>query len=137
MGTATAEPTEGSGRGALLAREQNRGVHPFEVTDVTFAPASGTGGGIGVAGIPEPDPATGIACTIPGVVDGHSQGLIWMFVEDLAAHLDHDAMVQVHVGLGSGKVLKSEPFPMAGLIAARASQPPGVPQLVDKVVYRS
>ena len=116
-GVPTPGPTEGSGRGALLARVHNRGVHAFEVTDVAFEPSGGTGGGLHVSGLPEPDPAAGLACTIPGTVAGHSQGLIWVYVDDLAATFEPDAKVEVRVGLGSGKVVRSQPVAMAELLA--------------------
>jgi hypothetical protein len=50
-------------------------------------------------------------------VAGHSQGVIWVYIDDLAEALDHEASVQVRVGLGSGKVLRSEQVPMADLLA--------------------
>lgn len=84
---------------------------------MSVEPVSGEGEGLHVIGIPDADPSSGIACTIPGVVAGHSQGLIWMYVEDLAKSFPHDASLQVRVGLGSGKILISAQVPMAELLA--------------------
>ena len=84
---------------------------------MTFEPASGVGLGLNVVGLPQTEAETGLVCTIPGVVAGHSQGVIWVYIDDLAEALDHEASVQVRVGLGSGKVLRSEQVPMADLLA--------------------
>lgn len=128
VGTASAAPTAGSQRLSLLVRVLNKGVHPFEVTDVRFFPEKGTfRQGIGIAGIDQdPDPTTGIACSIPGVVAGHSQGLVWVYMDDLVEAFSPEDRILVSVGLGSGKTKQAGPVPMKDLLRADGRVPDDV-----------
>lgn len=123
-GGETPQPAPGSGRGALLARVMNLGVHAFAVTAVSFEPPKGAAGtGLHVLSTPPADPDNGLNCTIPGVVDGHSQGTIWIYMEDLVEVFPPGSKIVVKVTLGSGTVLYSEPVSMDGLLKADADRP--------------
>lgn len=106
-GTASMHASSGSGRLAVVLQVWNTGINPFEVVTVAFR-AEGSDEGLGVTSLPVPDASSGLNPTIPGLVSGHSQGVVWAYAEDLEGAFGADPRIYAEVTLGNGARRRSQ-----------------------------